>query len=80
MDYFRVQLVEGREYNLYEFISNFSDVWDIETKVFDDSGNAVSEYDEWGTVTAAYTGSYFLRVSGSKPGEVLFRTGVFQGV
>ena len=67
VDYFRVQLVEGRKYHLYEFTSDFTDVWSVESKLFDDSGNAQSEYDEWGTVTAAYTGSYFLRVS--DPGE-----------
>ena len=71
VDYFRVQLVEDREYILYILTSDFTDAWNIETKLFDNSGDAVSEYDEWGTVTAAYTGSYFLRVSDLGTGRVV---------
>ena len=63
VDYFRVQLVEGREYHIYESPTDFSNVWNAAIKLFDDSGNEQSEYYGWGTVTAAYTGSYFLRVS-----------------
>ena len=71
VDYFRVHLVEGREYHLYESTSDFSDVWSVETKLFDDSGNKQSEHEEWHTVTAAYTGSYFLRVSVSEASGIV---------
>ena len=71
VDYFRVHLVEGQEYVLYTFGSDFSHVWEFSTELFDDSGDALSEDDERGTVTAAKTGTYFLRVSNSWAGAAV---------